>query len=81
MFALRVGRFDLRMCGELVATSLAVAAFMIAGNWVIVSLHIVWPYRMYADILLALPVIATGIWIGARQVRQLHRVPQEALSS
>jgi O-antigen/teichoic acid export membrane protein len=79
LFALSVGKFDLRLCGELVVVSLAVAGFMIVGNWIVVSCGIVWPYRLYADILVALPLIGMGIWLGAIQMRRLHPVPPEAL--
>jgi O-antigen/teichoic acid export membrane protein len=79
--ALRVARFDLRMCGELVASTFVMAAFMIVGNWVVVSLRVVWPARLIADVLLTLPIIAVGVWIISKGLRDLHPRPEEVLSS
>jgi O-antigen/teichoic acid export membrane protein len=79
--ALKVANFDLRMCGELVLATMAMAAFMMGTNWVVASVGIVWPSRLIANILLALPVIAVGLWIASKRARELHHPPQQALSS
>lgn len=79
--ALRVAKFDLRMCGELVVSTLVMATFMIAGNWIVVSLGVVWPARLIADVVLTLPIVGTGAWIISKGLRELHPRPKEALSS
>lgn len=78
--ALHVAKFDLRMCGELVVSASAMAAFMVVGNWVVVTLGLVWPARLIADALLTIPIIASGVWVIYRGLRELHPPPRQALS-
>ena len=66
--SLWVARFDLLIGGEFVVTSAAMAAFMIGGDHLFQWMGAAPPIRSIGDVLLAMPVVAAGLWIAMKRM-------------
>jgi lipopolysaccharide exporter len=66
--SLWVARFDLLIGGEFVVTSAAMAAFMIGGDHLFQWMGAAAPIRSIGDVLLAMPVVAAGLWIAMKRM-------------
>ena len=63
-----VARFSLLIGGEFVLTSAAMALFMIGGDRLFQWMGAATPIRSTADVLLATPVVAAGLWIAVKRM-------------
>lgn len=66
--SLWVARFSLLIGGEFVLTSAAMALFMIGGDRLFQWMGAATPIRSTADVLLATPVVAAGLWIAVKRM-------------
>ena len=65
-----VARFDLLIGGEFVVTSAAMAVFMIGGDHLFQWMGAAAAIRSIGDVLLAMLVVAAGLWIAVRRMSE-----------
>lgn len=66
--SLWVAKFDLRIGGDFVLTSAAMAFFMIGGDQFLKFAGAAMLVRCIGDVLLAMPVVAAGLWLAAKRM-------------
>jgi O-antigen/teichoic acid export membrane protein len=77
--ALWVANFNLRFGADLVISTVAMASFMIAGDWTIALFESRWLVRLLGDLFVALPVVGIGVWIAAKRMREMRLLPLDPL--
>jgi O-antigen/teichoic acid export membrane protein len=68
--SLWVAKFDLLIGGEFVLAALAMASFIIGADRLLQWMGAAMPIRSVGDVMLALLVIAAGLWIAAKRMRE-----------